>query len=500
MVGAFSPENIELTGLTGDFTTSLVIGDKGIALIVSGDAARTVVDTTIDVVLSPDGFDPIVTGDLVIDGNGGLAVDGSKYIAGPASLKLLDLTTNDGVYTRYFSRLGTFDPMKVKLSGFAPGLWFRLTYNDYAISLEISDISDYSIYNYWDHDGYTKEAVYQEQEPNGNFPDFSWDTVPRYLATRKPYPFTDDELAMIVHSEALIVSAGHATTNLAVATRLKELNPSIKTWWYWNSALKWGYSPFYDTFDDEWLLYEIDENGDRSPIRGSGYTPRFIFNHSIPEMRQWWVDSAVTMLSEESIDGIFVDKIAVGMSPPQVEMVNELASVLPKDKLYLGNALRQKSWNGSRDRLAVMEGSYMENMATTMNRMSVPEALSRSIQLAREALSKGKIILIGGAPHGPSSTPEEVAGSVDYPLARFLMIADEHAYFGYSKSPKVTENQWEWDSSYIPAFRRHLGNPLGPPIQIGNTFTRSFENLEVQIDLATSATVFNWHNGTEIIL
>jgi len=52
-----------------------------------------------------------------------------------------------------------------------------------------------------------------------------------------------------------------------------------------------------------------------------------------------------------------------------------------------------------------------------------------------------------------------------------------------------------WDSSEIEKLNRPLGRPLGDPVKTGYAYTRSFEHVDVSVNVETKQTQFNWHDA-----
>ena len=128
------------------------------------------------------------------------------------------------------------------------------------------------------------------------------------------------------------------------------------------------------------------------------------------------------------------------------------------------------------------------------------EQVTVSIQLAREALSKKKMILLTsgpwGCPHPCDMNEQEMKEKITMPMAIFLMMVEPGAYLNYQQSSlfsNTPSEHWKADSSSLPEFTNALGEPMGPPIKIGNTFARSFEHLTVTVDLFNEIATLDWH-------
>jgi hypothetical protein len=141
-----------------------------------------------------------------------------------------------------------------------------------------------------------------------------------------------------------------------------------------------------------------------------------------------------------------------------------------------------------------MEGSYLERWTKTdpdsQPAQGMADATAVSLQLMREALAKGKFIMF--KTDGDSTSQETLAATVDYPLALFLIVAETNAYFAYQGSVDARQGAWLWDTSYLPEFNRPLGPPLGDPVRDGYVYTRSYEHVDVRVDISTGEARLAW--------
>jgi hypothetical protein len=124
----------------------------------------------------------------------------------------------------------------------------------------------------------------------------------------------------------------------------------------------------------------------------------------------------------------------------------------------------------------------------------------------REALQKGKMINLQTNPSYSTDEDEPtdenelityVKENVNFPLAVFLIIAEENAYFSYTTGVNALSSSSDlWDTSFIDEFQYFLGEPLGDPVKNGYIYERSFENLDLWVNIETKETVFNWKDKT----
>lgn len=355
---------------------------------------------------------------------------------------------------------------------------------------------------------------YAGQTDSSNFPAFSWDTVPRWLIVRKMTAYTNAEVQSMASNYDLIMwekanAAGFDNTNEGtrdVAARIRAINPEVKNIYYFNSYIHYGAGESDAEYDEniwEWSNRVVDTNGDESVFlfKNLYYT----HNYAIPELRDWWVNSVLNMTANTAIDGVLVDKVtesnrfaydANGQPiSDYMTMLDTLKQGLDaQGKLFIGNTLRNERDYAGRAHMELQDGSYIERWAS-VNRDSAPtqseaDARVTSIQLMREALSKGKMVFLIST--GPDTSEAELAAALDYRLAAFLIIAETNAYFNYRGSVDATKDDWVWDTSWLPEFSHPLGPPLGPPVKDSYVYTRSFEHVDVWVNVETEQAQLIW--------
>jgi len=382
------------------------------------------------------------------------------------------------------------------------------------------DVMDYSRYGI----GPMYGDVYPEEETARQelFPEFSWDTMPRWLAVRNSEAYTDEQIETIANNYQLVMlekanKAGFDTIDEGIkdtASRLKAINPDIKIIFYWNTQIHYtGYSSDdeYEENVEEWST--LNDDGSIYMFKDLYYW----YDESVEGLRDWWIDFPVTVVSDENIDGVFIDKMPEAAVDPlfidgepvtdYIDMINTLWGSMPEDKLLMGNNLRGERDYGSRAAMEILDGSYLERWAFTYDDWELPEqttadAISISIQLMREALAQGKFINFQTSPWTDEEVPDNYDDKlvymeeyVDFPLAVFLIAAEENAFFSYQLSVDAkTSTASVWDSSYIDELTRNLGEPLGDPVKEGYIYTRSYEYVDVWLDLEAEEAVLTWRD------
>ena len=84
--------------------------------------------------------------------------------------------------------------------------------------------------------------------------------------------------------------------------------------------------------------------------------------------------------------------------------------------------------------------------------------------------------------------------AVEFPLAMHLISAEKYTYFGYLGTVDATQDKYMYLTDYIPELNRPLGEPLGPPTKEGYIFTRSFEYVDVWLNMETEECKLTWRD------
>jgi hypothetical protein len=428
-----------------------------------------------------------------------IVIDGAAYTAGAGTITLYDCSIINNA----------FDLMNIKLRNFQEGLWFEIIYKNKSIDLVIKSLDDYS--EYWNRVRRTYTGDYPTQTSTAHFPNFSWETIPTWIRYRKNIntdTFDDDELISIANNNHLSwYGLGTPEHVVDMATRIKNQKASHTFLMYWNAQSYWGMD--IDTFSQAWL-----------DCGNQGTGGRCSYNHSKSAMRNWWVNHAKLMDNYDVIDGVFTDNtrssgVADQSTTIKSNMIKRLAEEMPTDSLKVGNYLRQYDNNGNRWRMPYVDGTYFENQHKSIGLQPKHEGIVVSMQLAREASWKKKLVLWSGGRRncgcatypslaevpeickGFNTVDEEpvelITQDLHKSLGEFFMLVEEFSYFNFHISPDAGCERWRWDSSGLAEFSKPLGKPLGPPLKMGNNFSRHFEHLSVKVNIETEETTFNWY-------
>jgi hypothetical protein len=383
---------------------------------------------------------------------------------------------------------------------------------------QLIDEADYSSFAV----GPTFTSHYPAETEFENYPEFSWDKVPRWASVNGDMTEAQAELIAKNHDVISLGGFQDEDESIAEAALLKKYNPNIKTLFYINTAINFA---DFDTADasydaENWNRYELDSDGERVYAKIRAY---FEYNHNYPEMSDWWVALLVHMASQPEIDGVFIDK---GHS--NFEFINakgefvkpetganrsyyELSQQVPSGSLLMSNSLRNEKPGGNRRMMEIMTGSYIERWdlpyADSPVAQTQTEAISVSIQLMREAAVKGKLLL--PALHDRPSDAyinelldagkeaqllAEIQEDVTLQLAYYLIIAEKYTYFRYQPDQNVEKYpEFVWDpTAYVEELTKPLGAPEGPPVKDGYIYTRSFEHVDVWLNIETNEAKLTW--------
>ncbi|WP_197451885.1 putative glycoside hydrolase [Rosistilla carotiformis] len=376
-------------------------------------------------------------------------------------------------------------------------------------------------------------AIAQEPEPSSGdaaairpeYPDFSWQRIPLYMHIRKAKTFTNREIAFLAkfplitfekangHQDHGSVEAG----TLAAAKAVKKLNPNAKILYYRNVIVHYG------DYKVDKQLEEIpgallrDEQGKTNLVRNRSAA----YDLSNPTLRKWWIDSCKVVTADASIDGLFIDGNIKALEPGYLRrqigaekkdqtidgyhlLMNQTREAIGPNKLMIGNILRARFDDGGLEYLDYFDGSYLEGFFHNVGGVSYPQYVAKGIDTMQRAARQGKIIAFTTGFNAPKNTSDlgidESHGSIEsdaaarealvYPLAIFLICAEEHSYFrvheGYSANGNDRWMRW------LPEYDRPLGPPVGPATKEGYRYSRKFQHAAVQLDIEKRTASIQW--------
>ena len=293
---------------------------------------------------------------------------------------------------------------------------------------------------------------------------------------------------------------------------LKRINPEIKVFFYWNALLDY---PFYKAsyeFNSKpnWWLKKEDGTLD---IKSNSLKK---YDLTDVKLREWWVNVVKKNIDNDFIDGVFIDalnqvKADFNIKSLGEEKFNEMNSAvdqLMKETREKIGVNKMILWNGIRstphktvgnDYLNETDAVMIEHFGAFHS--ATPETMASDLDKMHEAGKAKKIVIFKGWPGFtwldkedmalPLETKRQIAKSnIEFPLAAFLIAAQEHAYFVYNWGYRMDFGGLEW----YPEYDKPLGKPLGDFTKKGFIYTREFEHASVYLDLKeTQKSKISWY-------
>lgn len=361
-------------------------------------------------------------------------------------------------------------------------------------------------------------------------PEFSWETIPRYIHVRKTDAFTKEEVKYLasfplITFEKTTGKDAYGSTEkgtIEAAKAVKALNPAAKTLFYRNVIVHYGGYAFDDRLRRISSPFLVDKAGRQKLVRGRVQA----YDLANPEVVDWWVKSMAEVCRHPAIDGLFLDGNVKVLSPylqnelPQGKkeqviegferMISRTRQELGPDKLMLANILRARFTNGGLEYIDAFDGSYLEGFEHAVGKTSREDYVAKGIETVRKAGQRGKIIAltlninrgtldadVDEQSSALKSFKDVSQDRLNYCIALFLIMAEEHSYLnihdGYDVNRRgdgeTVSKLW---MQTFPEFQRPLGPPQGPARKNGYRYVREFEHAQVILDLVSERGIVQW--------
>eukprot|EP00039_Didymoeca_costata_P005394 m.81292 g.81292 ORF g.81292 m.81292 type:complete len:416 (-) comp12802_c0_seq4:27-1274(-) len=328
------------------------------------------------------------------------------------------------------------------------------------------------------------------------------------------------------------------------AKKLKAINPNLKVFFYWGVELQ-GYQcsrtlqalnkthPEYFLKDDHGNFVTID-----------GYPQ---LDYRLQEARDFWTSQPFNIGPDAHlyIDGILADGAGprdthlANFSNSSIEALNNGSALLLHEMqakfnatnggMVLGNGINMypNKYQGNGPNIADYnmgilkdaDGIESEHVAAFESRDHKTGALNTTrllinLGLIERGASMGKSVMMNewagpvtrpmGWPTNTPTTPEEWQAALtkyfNFSLALYLSVASETVFFEYIEWYPVNMGVvpcaecWA-PPQWYPEVNYTIGKPLGPRKTNGNVLSRSFENVDITVDLLTEKATINWHSN-----
>lgn len=360
---------------------------------------------------------------------------------------------------------------------------------------------------------------------NTLLPKFSWETTPMY------YHFGDidrvlepDEVDFVASkTDFICIEKSHAYNQLGdqvLGTKheveaFHKVKPKSKVLFYYNSYVAWPFPRFNKDLTPEGIaknpelakfLFINPKTGKlREKTRGPAFS--YYFDCLNPDFRKWWVASAVEGVKISGADGIFIDRMNVGVNSDypndqlveiakaKGEMMAELKKQMGPDKILIGNnGANTKEVFPSCD--AFMFEHYNASVMTKESLLKDWEDMLRIAKAGKMSIyrfgakGKGKADLTLGAT-GTSGIEQKSKDQLEFYHACYLIGAQPYSYF-----------QWNWgwnlsDGNLVeyPELVKPLGKPKEAYKRVNPEewiFTREFEHASVWLNTEARKAKIVW--------
>lgn len=351
--------------------------------------------------------------------------------------------------------------------------------------------------------------------PKDFYPEFSWDTTPRYfMFGDKNRVLRPEQVRFIAEqTDFLCIEKSHGMEQLGTAelgakheaAAFKQIKPDMKVLFYFNAAYAWPYTSYNKDFTRGQieLKPELKEFLIMHPKTGklADRYGAFCFDVLNPDFRNWWVNTVARGVSDSGCDGAFIDQMhgSVSLRPDRRaeieramgEMMGALKERLGPDKILLANNAYSAD---AKYVFPVSDAIMFENYATVKS--SKESLLSEWGHMLRNAKA-GKISVFRLGVEGTGrrnlkpNMPQLSKTKLEFALACYLIGAQPYSYFMYS---------WGWKLSSgalvdYPDLKRPLGPPKGAYQRTtpdGWEFTREFEHASVWVNTETRQAKITW--------
>lgn len=353
-----------------------------------------------------------------------------------------------------------------------------------------------------------------------HYPKFSWDKVSvAYHFGKKGNLLTTNEAKFIASKTNFVVlEKAHGFPKykfseeaiLRDAKVLKKYNNDLKIIFYWNAFLDYSMYQAHKEYEEnpDWWLKNADGTLDLKRGRIKRY------DLSNPAVRKWWIDVTEKNVASKYIDGVFFDALLQVLAPSNKkqwgkekydaieqglkDLIKETRERIGGDKLLVYNGIRSTHNRSTGNNFPANTDAIMIEHFGHFN-SKTKESMLLDVQEMEKAGKSGKIVIFKAWPGFAWVDKEAMAKSykekrkiaatnIQFPLASFLVGAQEHAYFIYNWGYRLDMGGLEW----YPEFDKPLGKPLNEMQTNGWVLTRKYEHADVWVDLENKTSKIDW--------
>lgn len=244
-------------------------------------------------------------------------------------------------------------------------------------------------------------------------PDFSWDTVPRYMHVRKATAFTPEEAEYLATFPLITFEkttgarefGGTEAGTVQAAKAVKAINPRTKILYYRNILVHYSSYAANAQLASISNAFLADKKGNQKLVRKTVKA----YDLSNPAVQSWWLTHAKQACKSEYIDGIFVDGNIKALEPSYLlrhvgkakkqavtkgyhRMMKQLRADAGSESLVLANIIRARFDDAGLEYIEPFDGSYTEGFEHAVKGMSREDYMAKGIAAIQSAARSGKII------------------------------------------------------------------------------------------------------------
>lgn len=367
------------------------------------------------------------------------------------------------------------------------------------------------------------------------YPVFSWETVPVMLHFGSAERMTDEQVEMAADlSDFICLEKNHGVRTdrrfpekIAGedAARIRKANPAAKVLMYWNTLIAWPFTSYNQQFaeshPDNWTLRdratgELLLKTDRPGFQVCQY------NLLNPDVRAWWAETIGNAVNDFGFDGFFMDACSQPKRPlwiqkgwgkgteaeldaAVVDLMKRARKIIGPNRFLVYNGLRTHAAAadgaaaGGMEFLPHADGTMIEHFDGISSKTK--EDVLLYWQMAAQAAKAGKIVIYKGWPDQDinwmnqefmalsQDERESIArNKITYPLACYLIGAQENSYFCYGWGYDIADGQL----IDYPEYGKKLGAPKGDAVRKGWVFRREFAHAKVMVDLEKREGTIQW--------
>ncbi|MFC7338780.1 putative glycoside hydrolase [Haloferula chungangensis] len=356
-------------------------------------------------------------------------------------------------------------------------------------------------------------------------PEFSWNTIPRYMHVRKMTAFTPEEVNYLAKFPLITLekttgmrdSGSVEAGSLKAAEAVKAVNPDAKILYYRNIIVHYGGYAADKKLKEIKSPFLADRSGNTKLIRNK--VPAYDLSNNA--LQKWWLENAREVCASKAIDGLFIDgnikALEKGYLRSQIGaekrdevtegyhfMMKQLPSVMEENDLLVANVIRARFNDSGLEYLDYFDGSYIEGFEHAVGQMSREDYVAKGIEAVQKAARSGKIIAFTFGTGAYADTDMDEGGPkskgkraslqdrLTYTMAIFLVCAEKHSYFMLSDGYGVDKTEGRLWMNDAPEYSRPLGPPKGPAKRNAYVYERSFEHADVRVDIEKETAEITW--------